>query len=155
MRCTSRMMPGVLLLSILAVAPVARAQTGPSLLLDPLLSEKETAEARGDAMLFQDGHTSNGDDFGMSIYQTSGRIRERRENFIPRLGYNLEYYDLDTTDPGLPDQLLDTSVAFGVDISAIKGWQGGLTVGLGYAGDKPFAEGDAWYGKATLIFGKD
>ena len=46
-------------------------------------------------------------------------------------------------------------VAFGIDLNIFKDWRGGLTVGAGYAGDVPFNQGDAWYGKATLVFGKD
>jgi hypothetical protein len=51
--------------------------------------------------------------------------------------------------------LLDSSVGIGLELPTVSGFRGGLSVGLGYAGDKPFGEGDAWYGKATMLFGKD
>jgi hypothetical protein len=133
----------------------AKAQTGADLLLNPLLNEQEIVEARADALFLNDGQTDNDNDFGMSIYRTSGRVRERRENFVPRIGWDVSYYDLDTDEPGLPDELLESSVGVGVDLNFFKGWRGGLSVGIGYAGDKPFAQGGAWYGKGTLIFGRD
>ena len=142
-------------LFVLLLPARSKAQTGAPLLLNPLLDEKEIAEARADALLLNNGATDNGNDFQMSIYRTWGRVRERRENFIPRLGWDLGYYDLDTTEPLLPDALLDTSVGLGLDLNFFKGWRGGLALGIGYAGDKPFAQGDAWYGKATVVFGKD
>jgi hypothetical protein len=134
---------------------VVLAQTGAALLLNPLLSEQEKVEGRADALFFNDGQTDHDNDFGLSIYQTTGRVRERRENFIPRIGWDATYLDLDTHEPGLPGQLLDASVGIGVDINTFKGWRGGLALGLGYAGDIPFNQGDAWYGKGTLVFGKD
>ncbi len=132
----------------------ARAQTGAALLLNPNLSEKEVFEARGDALFFNQGSTDTNNDFKMSLYRTSGRIHEQRENFIPRVGWDFSLYDI-TTRENLPAQLLDTSIAAGFELPTVSGWRGGLTVGLGYAGDKPFAQGDAWFGKATAIFGKD
>jgi hypothetical protein len=156
MRIPSRTTVGILLttFSLLAMAQLAHAQTGARLLLDPLLSEKEFLEARADALFFNQGATDNNDDFKMSLYRTSGRIREQRENFVPRLGWDFNLYHFDTS-ANLPEDLLDTSAAIGLELPTMSGWRGGLTVGLGYAGDKPFAQGDAWYGKATAVFGKD
>jgi hypothetical protein len=31
----------------------------------------------------------------------------------------------------------------------------GATIGFGYAGDTPFDDGEAWYGKATVLLGKE
>ena len=61
---------------------------------------------------------------------------------------------IDSTDPLLQNNLTDVSIAAGVELGKYYDWQGGLTVGLGYAGDTPFGEGDAWYGKATLVLGR-
>jgi hypothetical protein len=141
-------------LCLIACAAPSRAQTGAELLLKPLVKEDEFAEGRADALLFNQGQTNRGDDFQLRYYQTSGRIRENEPNLVPRFGWDVKYYDLDTDDPVLPDQLLDSSAAVGLGVKDFHGWRAGLSLGLGYAGDKPFAEGDAWYGKATLAFGK-
>ncbi|HEX8522403.1 MAG TPA: hypothetical protein VF669_09115 [Tepidisphaeraceae bacterium] len=149
--------------AVLSLAPaMVSAQTGPALLLKPLLSKDEFLEARAEAMEFDKGRTDRSfggggagdDDFRLSLYRTSGRLREQRENFIPRVGWDFNLYRLHT-DARLPRELMDSSVAIGLELPTVSGWRGGLTVGVGYAGDKPFGEGDAWYGKATAIFGKD
>src|SRR5437763_2887026 len=129
------------------------AQTGPALLLKPNLSEQETLEARGDALWLQSGSTSNnGAHFQLGVLEWTGRVREQRENFIPRLGWDVLYLDMHTNDPTLPHRgLTDVSLAAGVELGTYSGWRTGLTVGVGYAGDTPFGEGDAWYGKATLL----
>jgi hypothetical protein len=76
-----------------------------------------------------------------------------RERTIPRIGFEYLMLDIDS-DNGLPEQLVDTSTAAGVALPDIAGFVGGLTVGVGYAGDGPFGDGNAWYGKATAAFGK-
>jgi len=133
------------------------AQTGPALLLKPNLSETEALEARGDAIFLQQSSTSNsGADFRLSVVEWSGRFREQRENFIPRVGWDLTYLDVNTKDPSIPDKgLTDVSLAAGFELGTYSGWLTGLTVGVGYAGDTPFGEGDAWYGKATFVIGRE
>src|SRR5439155_8264417 len=118
----------------------ALAQTGPALLLKPNLSETEALEARGDAIFLQQGSTSNaGADFRLSVFEWSGRFREQRENFIPRVGWDLTYLDVNTKDPSIPDKgLTDVSLAAGFELGTYSGWLTGLTVGVGYAGDTPF-----------------
>jgi hypothetical protein len=134
----------------------AIAQTGPALLLKPLLGEQEALEGRGDAIFLNSGSTSNGGDFHLGVYEWSGRFREQRENLIPRVGWDLTYLDVNTTDPSIPDKgLTDVSLAAGVELGTYSGWIAALTVGVGYAGDTPFGEGDAWYGKATLVLGRE
>lgn len=139
----------VLILPILAVA-----QTGPALLLEPLLSEEEVWESRGDALFLNNGSTSNKQDFQMSVFEVSGRFREQRERLVPRIGWDLTYLDLDSNEPLLKQDLIDVSLAAGVELGRYFDWRSGLTVGVGYAGNSPFGETDAWYGKATLLFGK-
>jgi hypothetical protein len=137
-----------------ALAGSAMAQTGPALLLKPLVSETETWESRGDALFLRSGTDSNDDDYQMNVYQASGRVREQREKFVPRLGWDLTYIDTNSHDPGIPQNLTDVSIAAGVSLGEYYDWTAGLTVGVGYAGDTPFGQSDAWYGKATLIVGK-
>jgi hypothetical protein len=100
------------------------------------------------------GGTDNGGDFRMSAYEMSGRFREQRERLIPRLGFDLHYYDFHSNDPVIPKGLTETSFAAGVELGTYYNWRAGLTVGVGYAGDSPFGQSNAWYEKATLVVGR-
>lgn len=141
-------------LFVFCFASAALGQTGPSLLLTPNLSEDELWEGRADALFLNNGSTSNNRDFRASIYELSGRFREQRERFVPRIGFDMKYLDVDSTEPLLPKNLTDVSLAAGVELGHYFNWRSGLTVGIGYAGDTPFDQSDAWYGKATLLFGR-
>ena len=90
----------------------------------------------------------------MSFYEASGRFREERERFIPRLGFDLTYYHFDSSNPTIPKELTDTSFAAGIELGKFYDWRSGFTAGIGYAGDTPFGQSNAWYGKATLVVGK-
>jgi hypothetical protein len=149
MRCPAYL---AVLVCVTFVAP-ALAQTGPALLLKPLLSEDQNLEARGDA-LFLSSARADEVDFDMSVVEVSGRFRERRERLIPRIGWDVTYYSLRSDVPTLDQNLLDTSVAVGVEIGEFYDFRAGLTVGVGYAGNAPFGESDAYYSKATLVLGR-
>src|SRR4051812_15272621 len=107
----------ILFALVCLVSTPAFAQTGADLLLKPLVSEDELFEIRGDATFMNGGGSTNtGDPFSMSVYELSGRFREERERFIPRLGFDLAFYDFDTKDPRIPNNLIDTSIAAGVEL---------------------------------------
>jgi hypothetical protein len=127
------------------------AQTGPTLLLKPFPKE-QAIEGRADALFIEPGHTKKGDDaFRLSAYESQGRWRVQPGNLIsPRVGWDFTFLDLHTRSPGLPDQLADQSVAVAMPVAKFGEWIVGASAGLGYAGDRPFADGDAWYGKGTL-----
>jgi hypothetical protein len=133
------------------VCSSARAQTGPTLLLKPFPKE-QAIDARGDALFLDAGHARDSDEsFRLSMYESEGRWRVLPGNLIsPRIGWDVNFLDLDTTHPGLPEQLTDESVGVAMPIAQFGDWIVGASVGLGYAGDSPFADGDAWYGKASL-----
>ena len=138
---------------LLAFASAAVAQTGPALLLKPLLSEEENLESRGDALSFGSAD-AEGADFDMTAFELSGRFRERRERLIPRIGWDLTHYQFDSDIPILDQNLTDTSIAIGLEVGEFSGWRSGLTVGIGYAGNAPFGESDAYYAKATFLMGR-
>jgi hypothetical protein len=54
----------------------------------------------------------------------------------------------------LDQDLVDTSVAAAIELGPYDNWKAGLSVGVGYAGNAPFGESDAWYDKSTLVVGK-
>jgi hypothetical protein len=145
-----------LILAVLMTCSTALAQTGPDLLLRPFPRER-TAEASGSAVFLGEGETDNADaDFRLSLYESSGRARIfPKERADPRVGYDLLYLDVDTDDPALPDWLIDHSFAFGMGVLDVHGWLGGLTVGVGYAGDEVYDDANAWYYMATFAIGRE
>ena len=138
-------------LLVLAMASPAAAQTGAALLLEPFPKE-QAIDARADALFLEQGHTEGDDeDFSLNVYETRGRVRLKPgELTSPRVGWELEWLDLDTAAEGLPERLVDQSVGVGCPIAKWDDWIIGMSLGVGYAGDGPFGDGDAWYGKATV-----
>src|SRR5207248_9849478 len=100
------------------------------------------------------GSAGRGNDFKMDAFELNGRLREQRTNFIPRVGWDLHLYHLASDIPVLDHDLTDISVAGGIEIGTVGGYRTALSMGVGYAGNSPFGEGDAWYPKATLLMGK-
>src|SRR5437879_4091849 len=99
---------GAVVLSCMATyAGSALAQTGPDLLLKPLLSESEVWESNGDALLFANGSASGGNDYDMDVFEYQGRFREQRERFIPRIGWDFTFYHLNSDIPILDQDLTD------------------------------------------------
>jgi hypothetical protein len=142
------------LVPILLPAGLAVAQTGADLLIQPFKPGTEV-EVRGDAVFLETGDIGNGGaDLGLSMFESRGRLRERRDDFIPRFGYDVFGMGIDSDNPVLPERLVDASVAAGIGLPNLGGFLGGMTIGLGYAGDTPFGDGAAWYGKATIAFAK-
>jgi hypothetical protein len=131
------------------------AQTGPELLVKPF--DKDVNYEINASAIFQktgEDDFGGGNDLGVNVYEVSARAREVRENYIPRFGFEMAYLDIRDTNDILPEHLIDQSVAAGVALPNNGHFIGGQTVGLGYAGDGPFGDGNAWYAKATAAFGK-
>jgi hypothetical protein len=144
---------GVALLLIVAALPApAAAQTGAELLVRPF-EEGDNFELNADAVLPATGEDDDGGDLTVNVYEVAARAREVREKTIPRFGFDYVMLDTDS-DADLPERLVDTAVAAGVALPDLGGFVGGLTVGVGYAGEGPFGDANAWYGKATAAFGK-
>lgn len=133
----------------LATAGAAHAQTGAGLLLEPFPKE-QAFDGRAEGLVFDGGHVQKTDeDFDFRIYNTQGRVRLfPGELASPRLGYDFTY--LDTESSALPRQLIDQSIGVAFPIGKFDEWIVGLSLGIGYAGDTPFGDGDAWYGQGTL-----
>lgn len=139
-------------------ASLAAAQTGPSLMLAPMAPD-QIGQVNG-SVFFQDTDSKQtGADVDLAIIDVDGRIRlHPGASYDPTLGTSYTHFEIDTADPALPEHLVDASVAFGgrfadVDLGqTLNGqWQMGYTVGLGYAGTAPFADGDAWYAKGSIF----
>lgn len=135
-------------LTLVAAAP-SFGQTGPGLLLKPFPKE-EVIDASAEALFFDGGHLQKLDeDLDLRIYNTQGRFRLfPGELASPRIGYNFSY--LDTESSVLPQQLVDQSIGVGFPIGKFDEWIVGMSLGVGYAGNSPFGDGDGWYGQATV-----
>ena len=143
----------------------ARAQTSVDLMLRPF-PPNHPAEFDADAYFLGSGESDRDEEFGgnpadrdysMSVFDFKGRLRIAPQQRIdPRLGLAATYITLNAQDPALPDQLIDASAAIGFGVFQRDGWVGALTLGYGYAGaaDELFADSNAWYPKASLVFGK-
>jgi len=140
---------------VFGVSDVARAQTGAALLVKPWEAD-QTVEDKTRLMFLQEGHAEKTPySFSMSTFESQGRVRIMPGNVAsPRLGYDITYMSTRTKAPDFPGQLLDVSVAAGTFLSENNGWVTGLTLGGGYAGDRPFANGRAWYGKVDFVLAK-
>ncbi|HEX7008778.1 MAG TPA: DUF6268 family outer membrane beta-barrel protein, partial [Phycisphaeraceae bacterium] len=57
-----------------------------------------------------------------------------------------------THDDALPERLTDVSVAAGWSATGEQGRRLGLVAGVGYAGDAPFADSEAFYIQADVIY---
>ncbi len=135
---------------------ILMAQSGPALLLKPWPKE-QVLNASTDVLFF--GATDverTGEDFRLSIYESTGRVRILPGNVAsPRIGYDFYHLHIDTDHDLLPRHLSDQSLAAGAFVGQFDGWFVGFTAGGGYAGDTPFSDGQAWYAKSTLIVGKE
>src|SRR5690606_6423645 len=69
-----------------------------------------------------------------------------------RFGFDSTYINIRSGDAALPERLVDQSLAVGFGITEFNGWEVGAVVGGGYAGNNPYADSDALYGLASLIF---
>jgi hypothetical protein len=142
--------------ALLSAAP-AMAQTGADLLLKPY-KEGTNYELQFDAGWAFQSETDNGPGYDISIGYLGGQGRAaflKGNQARPLAGFEIHHLFLDTNDPALPDNLGDYSAGVGFGIFSQDGWIGGLSLGVGYAAAQPFEDGDGYYGKATLVVGKE
>ena len=148
--------PGALALgaALLLGTPAAFAQTNSALLITPFPKE-ETHVSETTALVLESGHVAETDideDFQLGVYTSTGRFRLiPGELKSPRIGYDFTYLDLDTGLDALPKRLVDQSVAVGFPVAQVDDWIFGGSLGVGYAGDGGFGDGDAWYGLASAV----
>lgn len=148
----SRRVVSVSAVFILCFSSLAVAQTGPELLIKPWPTGQQF-QSQGEITLVNHGSTHHSDDFDISFYDISGRLRLLSDwKADPRFGFN--YTQIHTSgDPAVPGNMVDTSLGFGMGVADWEGWQAGVTLGVGYAGAGAFDDGNAWYGMADFIVG--
>ena len=69
----------------------------------------------------------------------------------PRVGYDFKYLDIDSTIVRLPNRLVDMSVGVATPVGKIDDWVFAVQASVGYAGDSFFGDGNAYYGKASVV----
>ena len=140
----------------LLACPSANAQTGPGLLLEPFPKD-QFIDTRDGYTLLDAGHAKeSGESARLTFYESTGRVRLIPGNLIsPRVGWDLEFIDVDL-GPGplrdaIPGQLTDHAVGIAFPVAQVNDWIFGASLGVGYAGSDPWADGCGWYGKATVV----
>lgn len=134
---------------------IATAQTDASLLANPW-DTTSRFELHGDTEFENASHlTDLPADIRLSIANSFGRVRLDPPGSpiaIFQLGYAAKFIDIQSHTAPLPNLLTDVSVAGTSGIAKIG--EGGILakIGVGYAGDKPFGDGRAYYGLGTVIF---
>ena len=145
----------VIVFGVLALGRIAVGQTSANLLAKPWEAD-QTLEDQTDGFILNSGHTKETNhSFQFSGIESYGRVRLFPGNEAsPRFGYDVVEYNSHTTQPGFPHQLIDASIAGGTFLSKSNGWVTGITLGVGYAGDTPFARSSALYGRADFVIAK-
>lgn len=148
--------------STLAAANFARAQTGPDLLLTSF-DEGKMSKGYAEWVYVFDGETDNNDaDTQLSIYSAQGMMKLDLDALAkgwdlnraqPRGGFEFTMLHLDTDDASLPEQMTDTSVGIGMGIGKGDKWVAGISAALGHASTNTFGDGNGWYGKADIAVG--
>jgi len=135
----------------LVMSPVAAsAQNASTSLLKPWMGEGlYDSQVEG---LIQGEADSEGTAFNttLSQFDLSWRTRTEASRYAPSFGVAYNFLDIDSDDPLLPEQLVNVSVGASKTYQLEGGQDLQLSLGAGYAGDGPFADGNAWYGTATL-----
>ncbi len=153
------------------LATPAVAQTGPDLLLKPF-SRDDQFELNADWLIGFPTETDNRDAAG-DVYDlrvdfvrlaarqrlTPGQSDEGIARAQPRAGLSVDTLALNTLDPAVPTRVYDASLAAGMGIFDINGWQGGVTFGVGNAvGDDLLendgSDGNGLYLEANFAVGK-
>ena len=141
-------------MSLMATTTVS-AQTGPRLLLTPWAQDTQS-ELEVDFTTLNRGHTDNRDArFHLRRHDVSGRWRQDPKangSSLLAVGVDASYLSLSTNDPVLPKRLVNQAVAAGFQLNQEGNLK--LVLGLGYAGNNPYADAEALYGQADLIYTK-
>jgi len=91
----------------------------------------------------------------LSGYAVAGRWNlDPADPMSPAMALSWHQMDISTSDPALPERLVDISIAGSMAFELEGQDRLQVTVGGGYAGDNVFDDGRAYYGLADLIYTK-
>lgn len=141
--------PAAVMLLVCCATP-AHAQTSAALILVPW-GEGRQVESANSTWFGYDGNASNGGaDVDLFRFSSVGRARPTADQNDWAVGWKYSRLDIDTADAALPERLIDQAVAGGIKMGAFGRWEWGFVAGLGYAGNAPYNDGDAWYAVGSL-----
>ncbi len=148
----------LLAFALLALTPAAMAGTGPGLELLPW-PENASAVFSQNAAFFGDTHTKgNNDHFQITSVSLDGRYRFSNAAQVPpltvsalALGYEAQYFNINTTALTIPHHLMDVSVAAGEVLYHSARWRISFVGGAEYSGSTIGGDPDAYYGRADLL----
>ncbi len=162
-RTTVQAIVGIAVFALLAfspfgLAPMASAGTGPGLELLPW-PENAAAVFTQTATVFGDTHTKgNNDHFQMTSVDLDGRYRlSNAAQTTPltlsalALGYQVQYFNINTTALTIPQHLIDVSVAAGEVLYDSARWRISFVGGAEYSGSSVGGDPNAYYGRADLL----
>jgi len=137
-----------------AFASTSHAQSGAALTEKPWQSNDTQYEIDGEASWFDTADIDGtAQDLDLLRYDSAGRVRRAiGDDQELSFGYDALYLDLDTADAALPERLVDVSGSMGWSRRFDEGRRFAIVGGMGYAGNTPFAEGDAVYFLGDLIY---
>ena len=136
------------------LATQAAAQVSSALILLPW-DEGVLVQNRNSLDAGYDGETERTKtDVELTRFTSVGRVRPSPEQSRWAVGWTVSHLDIDTSDPLLPERLAQQAVAVGVQLGQWEDWRVGGTIGVGYAGNTPWNDGDAYYGIASLAASK-
>lgn len=140
---------------------LAWAGTGPELVMSPLRGQGEATiehlhldQSYSDPLppsMLGPGARSQ-PPVRLSINDASARMK--LPDSLPMkmvVGYEHTWISVDSPDPRLPNQLFDQSIGLGAELFKTDKWTFSATVAIGYAGNNPYADQGALYGKASVI----
>ncbi len=148
----------LLALAPFGLAPVALAGTGPGLELLPW-PDNASAVFTHSATIFGDTHTKgNNDHFQLTSLNFDGRYRLSNAAKTPpltlsslALGYDVQYFNINTTALTIPHHLIDASIAAGEVLYHSSRWRISFVGGAEYSGSSIGGDPDAYYGRADLL----
>ncbi len=138
------------LLSLCFANTQAFAQTGPELAKKPWRGD-EAFEVQTSLMAIFDGGTTSSS-YNMARNATSGRVKvPLQDGFRMNVGYDHTFYNIGTDEPGIPNQLMDQTMAISFGLPKEEKWSMDFTVGGGIASNMQYTDDHAYYAKLNAM----
>jgi hypothetical protein len=151
----SRTVSSIALGCSLLVSAQASAQASSAMMLLPFPQGQPFDGKAVTTLIPTETDSSAGDDLDASIFALDARVRPVQDARAFTLGTEIRHIDLETDDPALPERLVRTELAAGMQLDPIDAfdltWQPGFTAGVGFASSNALHDGQAWYGLASIF----
>ncbi|MEO1237399.1 MAG: hypothetical protein AAFX76_11485 [Planctomycetota bacterium] len=130
----------------------ARAQVGSALIARPW-QPGQTVNATNFFLGTPTDSETVGDETNLARGVSFGRFRlDPNDPQGLTVGWLYDQLEIDSTDPLLPERLNQTAVALGKNLGEVwDGWNVSIAGGFGFAGDLPYADGDAVFGLGSIV----